>query len=52
MRAVGHVTDHVSMLAREGCIVNGRAVSWEKLHPESSHGRIFFGKRTRHNRFV
>jgi hypothetical protein len=52
MRVVGHEPDHVSMLAREGCIVYGRAVYWEKLHPESPHGRIFFGKRTRHNRFV
>jgi hypothetical protein len=52
MSVIGHESDHVSMLAREGCVVCGRAVCWEKLHPESSHGRIFFGNHTRHNRFV
>jgi hypothetical protein len=39
-------------LAGEGCIVDGRAVGWEKLHPESPPGHFFFGKRTGHNRVV
>ncbi len=40
------------MLAGEGCIVNGRAVCREKLHPESSRGHVFCGERNAYNRFV
>ena len=39
-------------LAGEGCIVDGRAVCREKLHPESSGGHVFCGERDAYNRFV
>jgi hypothetical protein len=49
---IGNEPDHGPFLAGEGGIVDGRAVCWEKLRPESSHGHIIWGKRTRYNRFV
>ena len=41
-----------STLAGEGCIVDGRAVRREKLHPESSRGHIICGECNAYNRFV
>src|SRR6266702_1595609 len=41
-----------SMLAGESCIVDGRAVCREKLHPESSRGHVFCGECNAYNRFV
>jgi hypothetical protein len=52
IRVIGNEANYGPMLAREGGIVDGRAVCWEKLHPESSHGHIFWGKRTGNNRSV
>ena len=52
INVIRNEADHGSMSAREGGIVCGRAVCWEKLHPGSSHGYIFWGKHTGYNRFV
>ena len=41
-----------SMLVGQGCVVDGRAVCWKKLHPESSTGHLFWGERKYYNRFV
>ena len=40
------------MLARESCIVDGRAAYREKLYPEPSAGPDFRGKYNAYRRFV
>ena len=42
----------VSMLAGEGCIIDGRAVHWEELHSKSSGGRIICRECSAYDRFV